>query len=49
MKKSNATTAVDVDHYLANGPEPARATLQKVRATIRSALPAMLVKGIDYS
>ena len=39
MKKTNTTTASDVDQYLANVPEPARTTLHKIRATIRSTVP----------
>lgn len=37
-----------VDAYLATVPEPARTTLQKVRAAIRSALPADATEGISY-
>ena len=48
MKKSHATTAVDVDHYLANVPEPARTTLQKVRATIQSVVPPEATEAISY-
>ena len=48
MKKSNATTAVDVDHYLANVPEPARTTLQKVRAAIQSVVPPEATEAISY-
>lgn len=38
----------DVDAYLAGVPEPARTTLQKVRAAIRSAVPAGTTEGISY-
>ncbi len=38
----------DVDDYLAGVPEPARSTLNKVRAAIRSALPAAATEGISY-
>jgi uncharacterized protein YdhG (YjbR/CyaY superfamily) len=37
-----------IDAYLAAVPEPARATLQKVRAAIRSALPPSATETISY-
>jgi uncharacterized protein YdhG (YjbR/CyaY superfamily) len=37
-----------VDDYLAAVPEPARSTLQQVRAAIRSALPAEATEVISY-
>jgi len=37
-----------VDEYLAGLPEPARSTLNKVRAAIRSAVPAEAVETISY-
>ncbi len=37
-----------VDEYLARVPEPARTTLNKVRAVIRSVLPAEATEGISY-
>jgi uncharacterized protein YdhG (YjbR/CyaY superfamily) len=37
-----------VDAYLAAVPEPARSTLNKVRAAIRSTLPAEATEGISY-
>ncbi len=37
-----------VDEYLAIVPEPARSTLSKVRATIRSAAPPEATEGISY-
>lgn len=37
-----------VDDYMAGVPEPARGTLNKVRAAIRSALPAEATEGISY-
>jgi hypothetical protein len=37
-----------VDEYLARVPEPARSTLQKIRATIRSAVPAEATEAISY-
>ena len=38
----------DVDSYLAQVPEPARTTLQRVRATIRSVVPKEATEGISY-
>ena len=38
----------DVDSYLAKVPEPARTTLQRVRATIRSVVPKEATEGISY-
>ena len=38
----------DVDEYLARVPEPARATLQKMRAAIRSAVPSEALETISY-
>ena len=40
--------ARDVDDYLAGVPEPARATLKKVRAAIRSVAPPETTEGISY-
>lgn len=37
-----------MQEYLARLPEPARATLEKVRATIRSAVPRDSVEVISY-
>lgn len=38
----------DVDEYLARVPEPARTTLNKVRASIRSIVPAEATEAISY-
>jgi uncharacterized protein YdhG (YjbR/CyaY superfamily) len=38
----------NVDEYLARVPEPARTTLQKVRATIRSCAPPEAEETISY-
>jgi uncharacterized protein YdhG (YjbR/CyaY superfamily) len=43
-----ADSAEGVDAYLAAVPEPARTTLQKVRAAIQSAVPAEATEGISY-
>jgi uncharacterized protein YdhG (YjbR/CyaY superfamily) len=47
MKKSHVT-AKSVDEYLARVPEPARNSLHKVRAAIRSVAPAEATEGISY-
>ena len=38
----------NIDDYLVSVPEPARSTLQKVRAAIRSALPSTATETISY-
>jgi len=38
----------DVDEYLATVPEPARSTLNRMRATIRSAVPPEATEVISY-
>jgi uncharacterized protein YdhG (YjbR/CyaY superfamily) len=38
----------NVDEYLANVPEPARSTLKKIRAAIRSAVPPGATETISY-
>src|SRR5262245_30616784 len=57
MKKARAATkgpakagsgSAEVDKYLARVPQPAQATLQKVRATIRSAAPREATEAISY-
>jgi len=45
-KGNNATK--NVDEYLARVPEPARGTFIKLRAAIRSAVPAEAVETISY-
>ena len=40
--------AKTVDEYIAAVPEPARSTLKKVRATIRSAVPPETTELISY-
>lgn len=47
MKKAAAIPKT-VDDYLAGVPEPARTTLAKVRAAIRSALPQEAEEVISY-
>jgi uncharacterized protein YdhG (YjbR/CyaY superfamily) len=41
-------TPKDADEYLARVPEPARGTLKKVRATIRSTVPSEATEVISY-
>jgi uncharacterized protein YdhG (YjbR/CyaY superfamily) len=43
-----ADSAEGVDAYLALVPEPARTTLEKVRSTILSVVPAETTEGISY-
>ena len=40
--------AKTVDEYLAGVPEPARSTLNKIRAAIKSAAPAEATEAISY-
>ena len=50
MKKAakGSSAPKDVDEYLAGVPEPARTTLNKIRATIRSVVPPEATEGISY-
>ncbi len=41
-------TPLSVDEYLASVPEPARSTLRRLRAAIRSAAPAQATETISY-
>ena len=45
--KSNAVPT-NIDEYLADVPEPARTTLNKICATIRSAVPSEATETISY-
>lgn len=47
MRKGADTIAPDVEEYLAGVPEPARGTLNRVRAAIRSAAPEA-TEAISY-
>lgn len=47
MRKSNKVPK-DIDEYLEDVPEPARTTLNKVRAAIRSAAPPEATEAISY-
>ncbi len=44
----NTTAPKTVDEYLAGVPEPARSTLNKVRAAIRSVMPTETTEVISY-
>jgi len=50
MKKPTGQPSgiADVEAYLAKVPEPARTTLEKVRETIRSVVPAEATEGLSY-
>jgi uncharacterized protein YdhG (YjbR/CyaY superfamily) len=48
-RSANRTVAKNsVDEYLACVPEPARSTLEQVRAAIRSVVPAEATEAISY-
>ena len=44
----NTATSKTVEEYLAGVPEPARSTLNKIRAVIRSVVPAETTEVISY-
>ena len=46
--EKNATAPKSVEEYLAGVPEPARSTLNEVRAAIRSVVPAETIEVISY-
>ena len=46
VKKENSRA--EVDAYLAKVPEPARTTLEKLRATIRSIVPPDTTEALSY-
>jgi uncharacterized protein YdhG (YjbR/CyaY superfamily) len=52
MKKANSMSGMGapkgVDEYLAGVPEPGRSTLNKIRATIRSVVPAEATEAMSY-
>jgi len=55
VKSSNRSSLVkskgaprNVDEYLAGVPEPARSTLNKIRAAIRAAVPPQATESISY-
>ncbi len=45
---NSISTVADVEAYLAAVPEPARSTLEKVRATIRSVVPPETSEALSY-
>jgi len=48
QKKSVESRTAEVEAYLAKVPEPARTTLEKLRATIRAAAPKEATEAISY-
>ncbi|MGC1423048.1 MAG: DUF1801 domain-containing protein [Terracidiphilus sp.] len=48
IERKPASQVGDVDAYLAKVPEPARTTLEKLRATIRSIVPAETTEELSY-
>ena len=48
MKEPSDAGSKAVDEYIARVPEPARATLRKLRQIIRSAVPPETVETISY-
>ena len=48
MKKNAEDGTADVEAYLARVPEPARTTLEKMRAMIRAAAPKDATEAISY-
>ena len=48
QKRKAPAAPKTVDEYLARVPEPARSTLMKIRATIRSAVPAEATEALSY-
>jgi uncharacterized protein YdhG (YjbR/CyaY superfamily) len=55
LKSGNCTSAAkakgppkNIDEYLVGVPEPARTTLKKIRAAIRSAVPPETIETISY-
>ena len=47
-KTKSSTAPKTVDEYLARVPEPAHSTLVKIRATIRSVVPAAATEALSY-
>jgi uncharacterized protein YdhG (YjbR/CyaY superfamily) len=46
--RSGSAVPKNVDEYLARVPEPARSTLNKIRAIIRSVVPPETTEAISY-
>ena len=47
-RKRRVSPSETVDEYLARVPEPARTTLEKMRAAIRQAVPRAAIETISY-
>jgi uncharacterized protein YdhG (YjbR/CyaY superfamily) len=47
-EKDASAQVQDVEAYLSKVAEPARTTLEKLRATIRSVVPAEATEGLSY-
>ena len=48
LRAKSSATPKNVDEYLAGLPEPARSTLKRMRAVIRSAVPPQATETISY-
>ena len=48
VKKSAESGKAEVEAYLARVPEPARSTLEKMRAMIKAAAPKDATEAISY-
>jgi uncharacterized protein YdhG (YjbR/CyaY superfamily) len=48
LSREHGKRMIEVDEYLARVAEPARGTLNKIRATIRSVVPPEATEGISY-
>jgi uncharacterized protein YdhG (YjbR/CyaY superfamily) len=48
VRSSPPNNISEVDSYLAKVPEPARSTLEKLRATIRSVVPPETTEKLSY-
>jgi uncharacterized protein YdhG (YjbR/CyaY superfamily) len=48
MRKPSASVPKNIDEYLARVPEPARSTLSRLRANIRTAVPPETTEAISY-
>jgi len=46
--RTTSSGPADVDAYLARVPDPARSTLERIRATIRSVVPAETTEKLSY-
>jgi uncharacterized protein YdhG (YjbR/CyaY superfamily) len=48
VARKSSKAPKNIDEYLANVPEPARSTLNKIRAAVHSAAPPETVETISY-